>query len=155
MKIDKRSLKELFATASLSLFTTDGVATADNKENPNSDGLLKEQAASLQFHGSMLSDGADAITSISYSYLYPVKIGLACDVFFFGDDPSLAASHAILHAEHLSSVWNGDTVLMLHVADRLDVDRINAKVEASFGRPYRSCAFVMGIRRMKLPESKL
>jgi hypothetical protein len=146
MKINKRCLKEAFSTASWALFTDDAERAADDIGRP----------ASHQLSTSPRSAGSRrTITSVSYSYLFPVKVGLACDVFFFGDDPSLAASHAILHADRLATVWKGHTVLELHVGDGLDIDRISREVEDILGRLHHTDTFVMGIRRLCMAESKL
>jgi hypothetical protein len=151
MKIDKRSLKELFSTSSWALFTYDNERTADDS-GKTATGQLSE---SRQVTSSTFTGDSQNITSISYSYFYPVKVGLACDVFFFGDNPSLAASHAIMHAERLVSIWKGNTVLKLHVGDRLDVDQINAEVEEILGRSCHVDTFIMRIRSLRAPDSKL
>jgi hypothetical protein len=108
---------------------------------------------SVRFNTSSKCDGMVKITSISYSYLYPVGVGLTSDVFFFGDNPSLAASHAILHAGHLASVTEGNIIFMLHLPERLDIAQINAEVLGRSDIQLQSC--MMEIRSLLTTLSKL
>jgi len=140
MKIDKLHLKELFATASWALITDD-VDDGDVKVNNRV--------------GKSTTARVGTIRSLSYSFLFPVKIGLSCVTFFFGDDPQVAARHAIGHVEHLASVWKGNVGFWLHVPENLDLDQINAAVQSVLGSYANSMSYFMGKRRMPTLESKL
>jgi len=143
MKINKVELRELFATASWAIITDD-IDDGELDKDTSDSGDIKSTTTRV-----------GTIRSLSYSYLYPVKVGLSCVMYFFGDDPQEAARHAIGHAEHLATVWNGDTSFMLQVPEGLNHDEIDAAVQSVIGSCYNTMQYAMGVRGLTAPASKL
>jgi hypothetical protein len=147
MKLDnKTELKELFSTSAKVFVTL--------KTSGNGLGCLEKSTSSFL-------RGVSSITSLSYSSIYQARIGVACDVFFFGDDVSAIPGHAYSHARHLTSIWSGNAGLTLNIPATLDVERVRSELWTLFdddssppSSPYSKAPFVLGIRPFAL-TSKL
>ncbi len=144
----------LFATAPSALFTTEVLEGGSHYIENNLSGLgSNENAARKQ----VIEDPA-TIRAISYSSYYHVKVGLVCDVYFFGDDWLLAVRHAVEHADHLVTSWNGVVTLVMHVPQALDNSQIEAAIATVLGAAgghTLSANFIMEIRRMLATSSNL
>jgi len=146
-KIDKLHLKELFATASWSFITYDIDDSNVEFNDNNSTNIITPHCRATVSTTSRVR----TIRSLSYSYFYPVKFGLTCDMFFFGNDPEQAIGHAIGHAEHLATVWNGNVAFLLHIPADLDIGPIDAALQSIFS-PGHLEPIVIAVRRLPVPE---
>jgi len=153
MKIDRHDLKELFATASWALVNDDTDDGYDDGNQLSDIELLDINTTSDCRRITSNTTPVGTIRSLSYSYSYPVKVGLSCDVFFFGDDPQEAARHAVAHAEHLATVWDGNIGFVLHVPAGLDVGPIDVTVQSVFDGPAQLEPMVIALRRLPEPEA--